>query len=208
MSLLLCVGTAVLWVRSYWVFDCPSIERYVGTHAPGINDQSLLMTVWAGSRLGKLTLSFQSEWTEYFNGYPGATFDSLFPKGYTRTWETTTANDETKPVAAADWFPILCNAHPRLWNHLGCAWLIALSGADMYVYRNTSHVYHYRKAYVSVCHGWLLLIFAIPICPWLIPQLRRWRRLRLNRCPSCGYDLRATPGRCPECGTMSVQTKS
>ena len=54
---------------------------------------------------------------------------------------------------------------------------------------------------VTVPHWFALLLTAAPIALRLRGWARRRRRLRENRCPACGYDLRATPGRCPECGT-------
>lgn len=53
---------------------------------------------------------------------------------------------------------------------------------------------------------WVLAsLFAVPALLWR----RKWTREARsgNYCPACGYDLRATPGRCPECGKMPSLTK-
>jgi hypothetical protein len=63
-------------------------------------------------------------------------------------------------------------------------------------------------AYGRVPH-WSLLIVGLALPAVRFIQNRRGvRRSRKGACPRCGYDLRATPDRCPECGAAASVTTS
>jgi hypothetical protein len=47
----------------------------------------------------------------------------------------------------------------------------------------------------------------LPGC-WLLTKTRRKHSQPTGLCPDCGYDLRATPDRCPECGTVPPKSKA
>lgn len=53
------------------------------------------------------------------------------------------------------------------------------------------------------CFPYWPLVLGSTILPglWLRRSMRQRRRRHLGLCPLCGYDLRASPQRCPECGT-------
>jgi len=63
-----------------------------------------------------------------------------------------------------------------------------------------------RFAEVRVAPAWPPLISLALISLWVMLAVRGRRRARRDggRCLQCGYDLRATPQRCPECGSVPV----
>jgi hypothetical protein len=81
------------------------------------------------------------------------------------------------------------SAEEQFWEHFGSALVVRWSAGETH---------------------WITLeapLFAVAALFALAPSYGVWRRWRDRRrrdaakCITCGYDLRATPDRCPECGT-------
>lgn len=96
----------------------------------------------------------------------------------------------------------------------------AMLDAALRVARNPSYVRgSWNLAGIEVIHGgynrsaqsyWMigvpLLYVMIPLGAmpaWWLASIRRdAQRRKANLCRTCGYDLRASPDRCPECGAV------
>lgn len=76
--------------------------------------------------------------------------------------------------------------------------------------RSAEWPYHAPWTARMIVLPWWLLVGGFSIVPIVagtraVQQLRR-RWMDPNHCRECGYDLRATPQRCPECGTPVPQS--
>jgi len=62
---------------------------------------------------------------------------------------------------------------------------------------------HYFRAEAIRVHYWLVvLVFSMLGIVSVVPEVRRIYRIQLGHCVFCGYDLRDSPERCPECGKV------
>lgn len=55
---------------------------------------------------------------------------------------------------------------------------------------------------LAIPYWFLTTLSGLPLAARGVQEIRAHRRRRRGRCAGCGYDLRATPDRCPECGHM------
>ncbi len=58
---------------------------------------------------------------------------------------------------------------------------------------------------VEIPYWFVSSVTAVLPLSWFVRRQRRRRWLARGGCPACGYDLRASPARCPECGLATDQ---
>lgn len=62
----------------------------------------------------------------------------------------------------------------------------------------------FSHASIGLPHWFLLLLLAIPMALTLRRRFRKARYIRDSLCEKCGYDVRHSPERCPECGNPAM----
>jgi hypothetical protein len=175
VSLLLCVASVVMWARSYWKSDWWSRFSY-NVQTHEYRQQFL------GSEAGKAATIL---WSYKID-------DSSAEKMEARTARGEFSNRWSKGA-----FGVLWPTRQHWWE----SGLFAKRYTE--VRRSVPGVG--QGVMVIVPHWILVVVFSIWPVVWGLRWWRRERKLRAGLCWNCGYDLRATPGRCPECGEERTQ---
>jgi len=184
LSLLLCLGTLALWLRSHRVGDFGEfvgvLESHTGPRRASMRTAGLYSSQGRlGVGVGQLDFDANDP---VFRHYPDG---RRLVRGTEYCWERYPFTPIEGSPASRSWTGI--DVRDRSWS--GPTWTMTSRG-------------------VAVPHAFVAAATAIPPALWLLPRARRYlqrrRTTRMHRarlCPDCGYDLRATPDRCPECGT-------
>jgi hypothetical protein len=110
------------------------------------------------------------------------------------------------------WLEVTGSSRPTRWRWYTSDPLDVRVVTDLYgPYHHTAFagffVGHHANAHTSrttILLPMWFVVAALGVLPVVSARRarRRMRRTDSGHCPACNYDLRATPDRCPECGTM------
>ena len=198
LSLLLCVATAVVWVRSYWRMDRAALNsrrlHRAVSGGGGVFLERFDLIRRTGSWRNPAAPTTQT--TEDYAAWRAVNGGS----GRRWEWETEPYRGRGELIRRA-WGPELNRALPQV---------TAVERKRREVFDNAdgslvADVLVGRRIWVPY---WLLFAAtaALPVARG-VARARRARRSRLNLCAACGYNLTGNvSGTCPECGTPHAAT--
>lgn len=177
-SFLLCLAVVVLWVRGGFVEHELRFGR-------GNDDYNIPLgwEVWLGSGSGVVWVSYSADWV---------------------------AQPSVKIPMDAGWFRH--DARPpgthsyRRWLRQSFRWGGGSGERAQFIRRLGAGRMGSSLRYVRVPHWSLVIVLGAGPAAWMVRRRLReqLRRRSAGLCAACGYDLRATPGRCPECGKVQL----
>ena len=184
-SLVLCLATLGMWLRSYWVGDELRRDAYSVTSGTA---RHAALEFHSGAGGFAATLMLNS------NGDPALirTPAQLVPPGSAWSWR---ADDKAM-------YPALRWAQPasavRLWSRAGFGFAVSPRRQSGYFAMQASSV---------LLPDWAIAAATamLPLA-WLLARQRRlWKESRIGCCERCGYNLTGNAsGVCPECGTPVI----
>jgi hypothetical protein len=151
VSLVLCVATVALWVRSYYYWDAIFLQRGV-------------YSVDARTANGKFNVHMAER--------------HAIPPWTVKVFRTFPRDSDP-----------FYSGVPTGWNRLG------------FRFSHPSDPDFAHAAMVTIPFWFLAAASGVLPAHWSIRHSRRRGHIA-GRCSNCGYDLRATPDRCPECGKI------
>jgi hypothetical protein len=204
LSLPLCVASAFLWVRSLYHCDCVCyrLRTEINYSVPPIPKHLFLIST--GPHVIDVSLGPScGRWGTYSHvPYSGFTLSS-------DSREPTLglpAETEVLPGTGATIGSLFFNTWANHWQpaihaFAGFGWE---SSNDRVVANHLAAKASSMR--VSIPMWFLVAMFAILPFNGIRKMLRALSRSQHGLCTYCGYDLRATPDRCPECGTVSPKS--